>query len=284
MAPQKTVPWSVSEVTQFLVLVSDEKIQVELDGTRNEKVYRELAQRMASLGYERTFRQCREKLKKLKSDYRAIKESSGRGGSSRKTWKWFGHMDDIYGRRRRRNHRGGDAGGRARARDDDSTFLEVIIDNDLSPTLESPSLEEPLSPKGDPVAPPESMATPSQHSEVDSEADEDGDVSVPEFSPPKLNGRRRTPRDSDLVDVLREIHSADVVHHRVEEAQQERAVRLQELQLQQRAEHFQLALEEMRLSRETEEALRRQELDATNAFNQAFLAMLGKLVERSAPQ
>ncbi|XP_061648715.1 zinc finger and SCAN domain-containing protein 20-like isoform X2 [Phyllopteryx taeniolatus] len=282
MAPQKTVPWSVSEVTQFLVLVSDEKIQVELDGTRNEKVYRELAQRMASLGYERTFRQCREKLKKLKSDYRAIKESSGRGGSSRKTWKWFGHMDDIYGRRRRRNHRGGDAGGRAR--DDDSTFLEVIIDNDLSPTLESPSLEEPLSPKGDPVAPPESMATPSQHSVVDSDADEDADVSVPEFSPPKLNGRRRTPRDSDLVGVLREIHSADVVHHRVEEAQQERAVRLLELQLQQRAEHFQLALEEMRLSRETEEALRRQELDATNAFNQAFLAMLGKLVERSAPQ
>ncbi|XP_077435464.1 uncharacterized protein LOC144060126 [Vanacampus margaritifer] len=273
MAPQKSNPWSVSEVTQFLVLVSDDKIQVELDGTRNEKAYRELAQRMASFGYERTFRQCREKLKKLKSDYRAIKDNNNRGGSNRKSWKWFGQMDAIYGHR--------DSGSSLR---DDSSFLKVIIEDDFSPTLESPTLENgTLSPKGDPVVPPESVPTLSQQSEVDSDV-EDDDVSVPEFSPPKRNGRRRTPRDADLVAVLREIHSTDVVHHRVEEAQQERAVRLQELQLQQRAEQFQLALEEMRLSRESEEALRRQELDATNAFNQAFLAMLGKLVERSDSQ
>ncbi|XP_051939144.1 uncharacterized protein LOC127612211 [Hippocampus zosterae] len=276
MAPQKTIPWSVSEVTQFLMLVADEKIQVELDGTRNEKVYRELAQRMASFGYERTFRQCREKLKKLKSDYRSIKDNNCRGGSNRKSWKWFGHMDAIYG------HRDRDNGNRLR---DDSSFLEVIIADELSPTLESPTLEDnTMSPKGDSAVPPESMHILSQHSEMDSDVEEDDDVSVPEFSPPKRNGRRRTPCDSDLVAVLREIHSTDVVHHRVEEAQQERAIRLQELQLEQRAEHFQLALEEMRLSRETEEALRRQELDATNAFNQAFLAMLGKLVEHSDSQ
>ncbi|XP_077393016.1 uncharacterized protein LOC144030512 [Festucalex cinctus] len=274
MAQQKINPWSVSEVTQFLVLVSDHKIQVELDGTRNEKTYRELSQRMASFGYERTFRQCRDKLKKLKSDYRAIKDNI-RAGSNRKAWKWFGQMDAIYGHRER------DGGSSLR---DDSSFLKVIIEDDFSPTLESPTLANgTLSPKEDPVVPPESMPTLSQQSEVDSDVEDD--VSVPEFSPPKRNGRRRrTPRDADLVAVLREIHSADVAHHRTEEAQQERAVRLQELQLQQRAEQFQLALEEMRLSRESEEALRRQELEATNAFNQAFLAMLGKLVERSESQ
>ncbi|XP_037095644.1 zinc finger and SCAN domain-containing protein 20-like [Syngnathus acus] len=276
MAPQKIIPWSVSEVTQFLMLVADEKIQVELDGTRNEKVYRELAQRMASFGYNRTFRQCREKLKKLKSDYRAIKDNNCRGGSNRKSWKWFGHMDAIYG------HRVRDSCNNLR---DDSNFLEVITEDDLSPIVQRSKLEDStLSSKGGPAVLSESMATLPQHSEVDSDAEEDDDVSVPEMSPPKRNGRRRAPRDSDLAAVLRDIHSADVVHHRVEEAQQERAVRLQELQLQQRAEHFQLALEEMRLSRETEEALRRQELDATNTFNQAFLAMLGKLVESSNSQ
>ncbi|KAM9801760.1 uncharacterized protein LOC133159784 [Syngnathus typhle] len=276
MAPQKIIPWSVSEVTQFLMLVADEKIQVELDGTRNEKVYRELAQRMASFGYNRTFRQCREKLKKLKSDYRAIKDNNCRGGSNRKSWKWFGHMDAIYG------HRVRNSCSNLR---DDSNFLEVITEDDLSPIVQRSKLEDStLSSKGDPAVLSESMATLPQHSEVDSDAEEDDDVSVPEMSPPKRNGRRRAPRDSDLAAVLRDIHSADVVHHRVEEAQQERAVRLQELQLQQRAEHFQLALEEMRLSRETEEALRRQELDATNTFNQAFLAMLGKLVESSNSQ
>ncbi|XP_054643525.1 zinc finger and SCAN domain-containing protein 20-like [Dunckerocampus dactyliophorus] len=259
MAPHKTIPWSVSEVTQFLMLVSDEKIQLELDGTRNEKVYRELAQQMASYGYERTFRQCREKLKKMKSDYRAIKENI----SNRKGWRWFPHMDAIYGHRDARRAR------------DDGGFLEVVIEDDLSPTLvEAPS------PKSVSAPPPEATPTPSQPSEVESE--EEDNVSMVAQSTPKR--RRKGTRESELVAVLRQIHSADLRHHQVEEAQQERVIRLQELQFQQRSEHFQLALEEMRLAREMEESLRREQLAATNAFNQAFLGMVGKLVERSSQQ
>ena len=46
-----------------------------------------------------------EKLKKLKSDYRAIKDHNGRSGSNRKTWKWFDQMDAIYGQRPASNGR-----------------------------------------------------------------------------------------------------------------------------------------------------------------------------------
>ena len=59
--------WSVDEVQTFLSLVAEERIQRELDGaTRNEKVFQEVAQLLAAHGYHRTYKQCRDKLKKLK--------------------------------------------------------------------------------------------------------------------------------------------------------------------------------------------------------------------------
>lgn len=97
MAIQKTTPWSIDEVKTFLCLVADDRIQRELDGaTRNEKIYQEVSKLLAAHGYQRTFRQCREKLKKLKSDYRFI---NGRSDSYRKNWKWFIQMDAMYGHR-----------------------------------------------------------------------------------------------------------------------------------------------------------------------------------------
>ncbi|KAK0146562.1 Zinc finger protein with KRAB and SCAN domains 2 [Merluccius polli] len=65
---KKSTPWSVEEVQTFLSLVAEERIQRELDGTtRNEKIYQEIAQLMATHGYHRTLQQCRDKLKKMKS-------------------------------------------------------------------------------------------------------------------------------------------------------------------------------------------------------------------------
>jgi len=96
----KSTPWSVDEVTTFLHLIADDKIQRELDGTtRNLKVFKEVSALLSVRGYSRTFQQCRDKLKKLKSEYRAIKDHNGRSGSDRRSWKWFDLMDDIYGHR-----------------------------------------------------------------------------------------------------------------------------------------------------------------------------------------
>lgn len=117
---RKSTPWTVDEVHTFLCLVAEEKIQRELDGaTRNERVFREVAQLLAAHGYHRTYQQCREKLKKLKSDYRSIKEHRDRSGCNRKNWKWFDQMDAIYGRRPASQGR---AGGL-----DSTTYLEVIV-------------------------------------------------------------------------------------------------------------------------------------------------------------
>uniref|UniRef100_A0A8C6SVU2 Myb/SANT-like DNA-binding domain-containing protein n=1 Tax=Neogobius melanostomus TaxID=47308 RepID=A0A8C6SVU2_9GOBI len=93
-------PWSISEVQTFICVVGDEKIQRELDGaTRNERIFQELAERMAEFGYTRTSTQCREKLKKLKSDYKENKDYNSKSGADKKVWKWFHQMDAIYGHR-----------------------------------------------------------------------------------------------------------------------------------------------------------------------------------------
>jgi hypothetical protein len=115
--------WSVDEVQTFLSLVAEERIQREIDGaTRNEKVFQEVAQLLAAHGYHRTYKQCRDKLKKLKSDYRAIKDHNGRSGANRRTWKWFDQMDSIYGSRPASN-------GREGALDSATSLLENTMED-----------------------------------------------------------------------------------------------------------------------------------------------------------
>ncbi|KAI3357903.1 hypothetical protein L3Q82_016279, partial [Scortum barcoo] len=76
---------------------------------------------MATHGYNWTVRQCREKLKKLKSDYWTIKDHNGWSGSNRKEWKWFGQMDAIYGHRPASN-------GREIGVDSAMALLETVIE------------------------------------------------------------------------------------------------------------------------------------------------------------
>ncbi|XP_062404233.1 uncharacterized protein LOC134094642 isoform X2 [Sardina pilchardus] len=117
----KVIPWSMSEVQTFLNVMAEGRIQKELAGaTRNEKVFREIAQLMAGHGYHRTFQQCRDKLKKMKFDYRQAKDHNNRSGPNRKTWKWFGEMDALY----RRLNQGKENGG------DNATSLLQAIAND----------------------------------------------------------------------------------------------------------------------------------------------------------
>lgn len=74
-----TKSWSNVEVQTFLTILADDRIQMELDvAVRNEHVYRENTEKMAVQGFERTFKQCHEKLKKINSDYRAVRDHNGR--------------------------------------------------------------------------------------------------------------------------------------------------------------------------------------------------------------
>ena len=52
---------------------------------------------MVEAGYKRTGVQCREKIKKLKSEYKKIKDNNSETGRGRKAWKFYSCMNEILG-------------------------------------------------------------------------------------------------------------------------------------------------------------------------------------------
>ena len=91
--------WSREETLRLIEIWGDDRIQAQLEGVhRNQDVFTKIAREMSESGFERTFQQCRDKLKKLKSEYRKLKDKQGKTGESkRKDWDYFEVMDAILG-------------------------------------------------------------------------------------------------------------------------------------------------------------------------------------------
>uniref|UniRef100_A0A3P8XEC9 1-aminocyclopropane-1-carboxylate synthase-like protein 1 n=1 Tax=Esox lucius TaxID=8010 RepID=A0A3P8XEC9_ESOLU len=87
--------WSDPEVAELLQLWSDESVQLELESClRNQHVFNRIADVLREKGIYRTGDQCREKIKKMKLEYRRIKDNHRmvRGGRS---WKFYDVMDRV---------------------------------------------------------------------------------------------------------------------------------------------------------------------------------------------
>ncbi|XP_035645540.1 1-aminocyclopropane-1-carboxylate synthase-like protein 1 [Oncorhynchus keta] len=87
--------WSDPEVAELLQLWSDESVQLELESClRNQHVFNRIADVLRENGIYRTGDQCREKIKKMKLEYRRIKDNHRmiRGGRS---WKFYDVMDRV---------------------------------------------------------------------------------------------------------------------------------------------------------------------------------------------
>ena len=95
--------WSRSETLKLIEIRSEDNIQAQLEGChRNREVYTRISRRMNEVGFQRTFEQCREKVKKLKKEYRRIKDrlhETEQGRSEEVEWPYFDQMDRILGHR-----------------------------------------------------------------------------------------------------------------------------------------------------------------------------------------
>ena len=90
--------WSEEEVHALIAIWGEKEIQAQLDGaTRNKKVFDKIAEQLTELGFARTGHQCREKIKKLKSDYRRAKDSNNLTGRGRSILIYFTELDAILG-------------------------------------------------------------------------------------------------------------------------------------------------------------------------------------------
>ena len=76
--------WSKEETLRLIEIWGDDRIQAQLEVHRNQDVFTKIAREMSESGFERTFQQCRDKLKKLKREYRKIKDKQGKTGESKR--------------------------------------------------------------------------------------------------------------------------------------------------------------------------------------------------------
>ena len=81
-------------------LWGEESVQFQIEGcARNREVYEKLAEQMRAAGYSRTGVQCRDKIKKLKTEYKKIKDNNNKSGRARRSMRIFEAMDRILGHR-----------------------------------------------------------------------------------------------------------------------------------------------------------------------------------------
>ena len=83
---------------KLLELWGEDGVQAHLEGCkRNKNVYENLAREMMAAGYQRNSVQCRDKIKKLRQEYKRVKDHNNWTGRGRKTMKFMEKMDEILG-------------------------------------------------------------------------------------------------------------------------------------------------------------------------------------------
>ncbi|XP_062317926.1 1-aminocyclopropane-1-carboxylate synthase-like protein 1 [Osmerus eperlanus] len=87
--------WSDPEIVELLQLWSDETVQLELESSlRNQHVFDRIAAALRDRSIYRTGDQCREKIKKMKLEYRRIKDNH-----KLRSWKFYDVMDRVLANR-----------------------------------------------------------------------------------------------------------------------------------------------------------------------------------------
>ena len=91
--------WTDEETLKLIEIWGDDNIQAQLEGCRkNRGVFEKIVHRLKQANYDRTIEQCRVKMKKLKQEYKRIKDKGNKTGeAAKKTWRFYGAVNDILG-------------------------------------------------------------------------------------------------------------------------------------------------------------------------------------------
>ena len=91
--------WSKEETFKLISIWSEDNIQAQLkECKRNHEVYTKILRDLSVAGYNRMYEQCREKLKKLKTEYKKISDKRKETGQGRyPEWDYYDAMDGVLG-------------------------------------------------------------------------------------------------------------------------------------------------------------------------------------------
>ena len=88
------------EVKALLSIWGGTRIQEELDRVvRNKFVYQKIAEKMNEAGHERDWKQCRQKVKNLKTEIKKAKDNNDQSGGGRKICRYYEELETIIGSR-----------------------------------------------------------------------------------------------------------------------------------------------------------------------------------------
>ena len=90
------VDWSEEETLKLLEIWEEDSIQAVLEGCkRNKQVYEGIVREMRAAGYNRTFLQFRNKVQKLRTECKKVKDRNSETGSDRKDFSYYDELDAI---------------------------------------------------------------------------------------------------------------------------------------------------------------------------------------------
>ena len=90
--------WSEEETLKLIEIWGESTIQAMLEGARrNKDVFIKIAREMEAAGYTKSGDQCSNKIKKLRFEYRKVKDKNGKTGEGRSNWRYYDAMNAILG-------------------------------------------------------------------------------------------------------------------------------------------------------------------------------------------
>ena len=90
--------WTDEETLKLIEIWGEDAIQAMLEGCRrNKDIFVKISKEMEAAGFSKTAHQCSSKIKKLRFEYRKIKDKHGKTGEGRKDWRFYEAMDQVLG-------------------------------------------------------------------------------------------------------------------------------------------------------------------------------------------
>ena len=91
--------WNEEETFELISIWNEDNMQVQLEGCkRNREVYSKILRELSLVGYGHTYEQCREKIKKLKAEYKKINDKRKETGQGRyPEWEYYDAIDCVLG-------------------------------------------------------------------------------------------------------------------------------------------------------------------------------------------
>jgi len=93
------VNWTHEEIYKLISTCSDATIQEQIEGCRrNSQVFKKISDDLCSAAFTCTLEQCREKMKKLKAEYKKVKHKRDETGQGRNPkWEYFDALNEVLG-------------------------------------------------------------------------------------------------------------------------------------------------------------------------------------------